>query len=303
MHNNNALTYGDGQYGTPSFKNAADNLSRKADSKPDGLKYGDAIVKCVLLDGFHNFLIFDQTMAEKVYGANWDILSQIERILGNNQQAKRELEYFIRPYLGPNLYNPDKDPNHRTTNVIYNMFKDKDGFKKWTNFFREHGIRGSVYHGHGDGFCFVCYNFSEVIPYEVTFDRGQTWHKDQFDWERVKERMQYNNDVVQKVGHLYKHVSVFSKKVICNGKIFGLTNVETKNGKFNFVFNDTGKKISPIDFDEEPIVNEENGELEFVCHGQTFYGTVSLEGYGIPAFWSQQYGTWYPFENLNDVES
>ena len=173
---------------------------------------------------------------------------------------------------------------------------------KWTNFFRRNNIRGAVYRGSGDGFCFVCYNFSEVIPIAASYDYGKTWTSNMFDWERTRNRLSFDNDVAQKVGHLFKRVSPFPQKVKCNGKVFGLTLVETRNGKFNFVLSDSGEKLSSVDFDSEPIVDQETGEIEFEYRGKKFYGVVSLEGYDVPAFWSNQYETWYTFDKLKEVE-
>jgi hypothetical protein len=303
--NGGALTYGDGQYGTPELANAANNLSRKPGDKPDGLKYGNVILKCVLIDGFNRFLILDEPMAKRVYGEKWRIFDQID-LLVTDPKDNQELKNFARPYESLSYY-PDK--SGRTNHIIFHMF---DGgmpmnvrmasISKWTEFFRRNNIRGAVYRGAGDGFCFVCYNFSEVVPISASFDYGKTWTSNLFDWERTRNRLSFDNDITQKVGHKFKRVSLFSQKVQCNGKVFGLTLVETKNGKFNLVLSQTGEKLSSVDFDSEPVVNQETGEIEFEYKGKTFYGTVSLEGYDVPAFWSNKYEMWFTFDKLKEVE-
>lgn len=300
MHNGGSLTYGDGVYGTPSLENAANRLSRKTDpSKSDGMKYGGVIVKCILVGGWNKFLIFDERLAKIVYKDKWQILDQVDAII-SDPAARNELKNFCRQYMGRALYNPEQDPMQRTNHVLYNMFNNPSGFKKWTEFFRQHGIRGGIYHGHGDGYAFVCYNYSEVIPVAASYDHGNTFTNKDFDYETMRQRMMFDNDVMQKIGHLYKNVSKFSKKVTCNGKTFGLTNVETKNGKFNMVFNDTGRKISRYDFDSAPVVSSD-GVIEFEYGGYAIQGVVSYEGADIPAFYFEPEDSWYSFDDLKEV--
>lgn len=310
--NGGALTYGEGQYGTPELSNAADNLSRKTGDKPDGLKYGNVILKCVLINGFSRFLILDKPTAERTYGKMWRIFDQID-LLVKDPKDNQELKRFSAPYE-PLSYYPDKQG--RTNHIAFHMF---DGgmrgetriasIKKWTEFFRRNNIRGVVYRGNGDGYCFVCYNFSEVVPIAASYDYGKTWTSKQFDWNRTRERLSFDNDMIQKVGHLYKRVSKITQKVQCDGKIFGLTIVETKNDKFNYVFSDSGEKISPYDFDYEPSLSPD-GWFDFEYKGKSYIGTVSLEGYGVPAFWypyvdenGEETGEYFTFDRLEEISN
>ena len=300
--NGGALTYGDGQYGTPDINNAANNLSRKTGNKPDGLKYGNVILKCVLIDGFNRFLILDEAQAKRTYGDNWRIFDQID-LLVKDPKDNQELKNFARPYE-PLSYRPDS--MGRTNHIIFNMF---DGgmwgnarmasFRKWTEFFRRNNIRGAVYHGHGDGYCFVCYNFSEIIPIAASYDYGKTWKSNLFDWDRTRERLSFDTDVAQKVGHQFKNVSKFTQRVECNGKVFGITMVKTKDGKSNCVFQD-GTPLSPFNFDSPPIISED-GEIEFEYKGFTFRGYISLEGANVPAFYFEPDDDFYPFDRLDDA--
>ena len=310
--NGGALTYGDGQYGTPELSNAVNNLSQKTGNKPDGLKYGGVILKCVLIDGFNRFLILDKPTAERTYGNHWKIFDQID-LLVKNPKDNQELKNFSAPYE-PLSYYPDAQG--RTNHIAFQMFdggmwgeKRMASIKKWTEFFRRNNIRGVVYRGRGDGYCFVCYNFSEVVPIAASYDYGKTWSSKLFDWERTRNRLSFDNDMVQKVGHLYKHVSKITQKVECNGKIFGLTIVETKNDKFNYVFSDTGEKISPYDFDYEPSLSPD-GWFDFEYKGKSYVGTVSLQGYDVPAFWfpyldenGQETGQYFTFDRLEELSN
>lgn len=300
MHNGGALTYGDGQYGSVDLDNAANNLSRKSDyGKSDGKKYGSTIIKCVLMGSFYNFLIFDENLAKYIYKDKWQIMDQIDHIV-KDPSAKNEIKSFVRPYLGRELYNPKNDSMSRTNHVLYNMFNNQSGFKKWTGFFRQNGIRGAVYHGHGDGYCFVCYNFSDVIPVAYSVDYGKTWKDDKFDFDLAKERSFKDPDAAAKFGHRYRGMDSATPVLInCGGKRFSVTVVETFGGKYNILNNHTGTKVSPIDFDEKPTISTD-GDFQFSVRGNMFYGIYNHEGAQIPAFWDPQENDWFPFNELKD---
>lgn len=300
MHNGGALTYGDGQYGSVSLDNAANNLSRKTDyGKSDGKKYGSVIIKCVLMGSFYNFLIFDEDLAKYIYKDKWQIMDQIDYIV-KDPAARNELKNFVRPYLGRALYNPSQDPMSRTNHVLFSMFSSQNGFRKWTNFFRQNGIRGGVYHGHGDGYCFVCYNYSDVIPVAYSTDYGKSWKDDKFDFDAAKERSFKDPDAASRFGHKFKGMDSATPVLVnCGGKKFSVTVVQTLNGKYNILNNHTGDKVSPIDFDERPTISTE-GEFQFLVGGRMFYGIYNHELAQIPAFWDPNENDWFPFNELKE---
>ena len=300
MHNGGALTYGDGQYGSVSLDNAANNLSRKTDyGKSDGKKYGSVIIKCVLMGSFYTFLIFDEDLAKYIYKDKWQIMDQIDHIV-KDPAARNELKNFVRPYLGRALYNPSQDPMSRTNHVLFSMFSSQNGFRKWTNFFRQNGIRGGVYHGHGDGYCFVCYNYSDVIPVAYSTDYGKSWKDDKFDFDAAKERSFKDPDAASRFGHKFKGMDSATPVLVnCGGKKFSVTVVQTLNGKYNILNNHTGDKVSPIDFDERPTISTE-GEFQFLVGGRMFYGIYNHELAQIPAFWDPNENDWFPFNELKE---
>ena len=298
-NNGGSLTYGDGQYGSMSLDNAANNLALKTSGRnSDGSKYGKVILRCILIGGLERFLIFDEKVAKSVYGQNWQIMDQIDTII-QDPVGRNELKNFTRQFLHKALYNPKDDVSGRTNHVIFNMFSDSDGFKRWSEFFCRHGVRGCVYHGHGDGFCLICYNYSEIIPIAASYDFGKTFTNEKFNWDRVRDRLSYDNDVKSKIGYAYKTVSKFAKRIDCNGKIFGLTIVETKMGKWNLVFQD-GQKLSKFDFDIQPVVYND-GMLEFEYNGIEFRGIADHPVAHIPAFYFEPNGTWQPFDLLDEA--
>ena len=307
--NGGALTYGDGVYGTPSIKNAANNLSQKtADirKKPDGYKYGNVILKCILMGGWKGFLIFDGNFARKIYGDKWQVMDQIDLIV-KDRAANAELKNYVQPYLRMELYDPRNDSLGRTNHIIFNMFNNgwsaeqrKSGIEKWTNFFRKNGIRGAVYHGHGDRFCSVCYDYSEVVPFAISYDYGQTWttkgnswtlsngktyKTNGVDWQALHDRLISAGDPIGKLGAEYNDVSLDTQEVRFGPYAAGLASVQCKNGKYNFVTmqdirGNDGKllykkysKIFPVDFDEKASISL-RGTINFIYKGVNFRGKV-----------------------------
>lgn len=329
--------YGLGVYGSPiigdpnyncNMKDAgAARLSNYTDydpDKPDGLKYGKVILKCAIVGGWNNFLIFDRNLAEKVYHQNWKIEDQIHQIFGQKDPSAEQ--YLIQGLKrgsvrngGPGYFrydafeNGSSDP--RTGDPLHGIFINGPGdaeYEKWETFFRQHGIRGAIYHGGLDGYAFVCYNFTDVVPISVSYDNGktfttkpQTWSdksgsysSNGINWEMVNARLEYAGDSINKIGHLYKEVSRIPKRVECNGNVFGVVAVETKNGKFNLVRTRTWDKIFPIDMDVQPTVSS-SGTLRFSYRGYSLRGTVSHEATGKPAFSFD--GNEYDMSQLKEV--
>ena len=308
--NGGQLTYGDGQYGSITLDNAANNLSRKTDSKADGLKYGNVILKCVINGGWKNFLIFDGRLAKQVYGDRWRVLDQIDTII-KDENSREELKNYAKKYLSYELYDPRNDGLGRTNHIIFNMFQTADGVRKWTNFFRRNGVRGCIYHGHGDRYCFVCYDFTEVVPIAVSYDYGQTFttgpntwtdaagtHSTKgINWEETSKRLEYNGDTAQKLSHLYKSVATFPKRVTCGGKVFGCVSVEKDGKKFNCVNMSTLEEIFPVDFDS-PVIISFDGKIKFRYNGYQFEGLIYN-----PECDSPSIKTPYGVFSMNDIDS
>lgn len=299
--NGGSLTYGDGVYGTPDLGNASNNLSRKTapkSEKPDGFKYGDIILKCSLLGGWRGFLIFDEGWAKRIYKDKWQIFDQIDTII-KDDAARNELKSFVQRFSHLSLYDPSSDSMGRTNHVIFSMFNNPDGFKKWTYFFRKYGVRGAIYHGHGDGLACVCYDYSEVVPIALSYDNGKTWttngnswtldngkkySTNGIDWAGTHDRLIYAGDSENKLGHKYKTVSPFPKKVCVDDTIFGCVSVQKNNGKWNCVRMDTLKELFPIDFDEEPTFSIK-GLINFVYKGYKFEGKLYNREVDGPTFY------------------
>lgn len=312
--------YGNGVYGCVQVGRIAppnefnDNLSMKeagaarlsfyrdsADYKPDDLKYGGVILKCSIIGGYHRFLILDREMAEKYYGKNWTIEGQIETLIGKGNPDAIAL---IRKMNSKGNVRYDvTNSDSRTGGSLLDVFKyvSVDEFKKWENVFRKYNIRGAVYHGGNDGFCFVCYDYSEVVPIALSYDHGRTWTTkgnswtlkngktyttNGIDWQAVHDRLISAGDPQNKLGAIYDEVDIGTQQVRFFGnERAGLAMVRCKNGKYNFVTmqeihgNDGNvlynqyDKIFPVDFDDKASISLK-GTITFTYKGVDFRGKV-----------------------------
>lgn len=257
------------------MKNAgASRLSYYTDySKSDGLKYGGVILKCSIVGGWNNFLILDKELAQKIYKGDYSIERQINDIVGSkNPSDAQALINAMRCYEGFRYEVTDSDS--RTTPPLAKLFRGTmSEFSRWETFFRKYGIRGAVYHGGNDGYGFVCYNYAEVVPVGVSYDHGETFVTNEIDWEKTHDRLLYGGDPKNKLGHKYRNVSSFPKRVSIGEVVFGVVNVEKNNGKFNCVRMDTLKELFPIDFDIEPTISI-RGSVNFRYRGHDFKGSV-----------------------------
>lgn len=264
-----------GKFSNIDMKNAgASRLSYYRDySKPDGLKYGGVILKCSILGGWNRFLILDKDLASKIYKGDYSIERQVNEIVGSkNPAAAKELINAMRCYEGFRYEVTDSDT--RTTPPLAKLFRGSfSDFQKWENFFRKYGIRGAIYHGGNDGFGFVCYDYSEVVPVAVSFDHGATFVADGINWQKTHDRLSYAGDPANKLSGMYKSVSSFPKKVCVDDTVFGCVSVEKANGKWNCVRMDTLEELFPIDFDTEPTFSI-RGIINFVYKGYKFKGKL-----------------------------
>lgn len=270
-------------------------------------RYGDCKLEMVLVGGFRRFLIFDEKWAKRVYGANYTIEGQYRTLLPP-EIAEKEIAK-IKHRFGDTTY---LLTSGRTVDVLNMMFHDGKGrysnhdgedASYYNKLFSKYDVRGAVYHGWADGFCAVCWNFNDVVPYRYSLDGGHTWKTDLFNFEEAKERTSINGDAVKRFR--YKYYNVDDTFIKCNvgGKTIAVTCVETTPHKFNIISLKNGEKISPIDFDRKPLVGM-SGIFSFVYRGVSLKGIVLLPG-------DNSGGVWYPeditllndrpnISNLND---
>ena len=201
-------------------------------------------------------------------------IDKIHQRFGNN------LNYFLT--------------SNRTVDILNMMFhdgkgrgqRDEDGpdAAYYNKLFSKYNVRGAVYHGKADGFCAVCWNFNDVVPYRYSLDGGNTWKTDLFNFDEAKERASINGDVVKRFRYKYFKVNDGVVKCDINGNLMAVTCVETTPGKFNIINIENGNKVSPVDFDEAPSVSLK-GIINFAYKGVSLRGIVYLPGTNGGAVW------------------
>jgi len=121
--------------------------------------YGNIIIESRVLS-MDRFLIFDYDIAKKIYGSNFTLDKQLQRILGkewNNYKNDTNLKPLI-----------EKIPVVKYTSEIANPFVSRYG-----NIVSK--LRGIVFTGSNDGNVLVSYDRKNVEPLRYTLNEGETW--------------------------------------------------------------------------------------------------------------------------------
>lgn len=235
---NGGNMYGVGVYNVYSL--------RSSNEKATG--YGRFIVKSYLLGGYQDFLIFNKDMAKKVYGVDYRIEKQIEKLIPP-KIAQQILSRF-RLYMNDNSNCDDV----RTSNIAYQITSflgDKISETK---------IRGIVYSGGHDGHCAFVRNFSEVIPHSYSKDNGRTWIKAITD--ELIYRAGHDTDTEATLKHSVDTGGKRKFDDVANRSINGYV-IVYKGNKANYFEVATNKLISDVWFDFAANFDEE-GEAEVV---------------------------------------
>lgn len=235
---NGGNMYGVGVYNVYSL--------RSSNEKATG--YGRFIVKSYLLGGYQDFLIFNKDMARQVYGDDYRIEKQIEKLIPPKMAQEILSRYSL--YMNDN-HNCEEV---RTSNIAYKITSHLGTRISETK------IRGIVYSGGHDGHCAFVRNFSEVIPHSYSKDNGRTWIK------------AITDELIYRAGHdtdteatLKNSVDVGGKRKfddVANRSINGYV-IVYKGGKSNYFEVATNKLISDVWFDFAANFDE-NGEAEVV---------------------------------------
>ena len=129
---------------------------------------GDKIMKCVVLGGFKDFLIFDSNIAREYYGTD-DIRAQLRYFFPNKdieqmyQDCKRAAE------SEPGSVMMSKNIYERSAPMARQMFSTQRG--KYRKDVLASKCRGILYNGGQDPNAFVLFNPREIIPISTTNEK------------------------------------------------------------------------------------------------------------------------------------
>lgn len=257
--------YGPGTYSTYRLASSEKNVQHGF--------YGDTFVKMLVLSKFSDFLIYDKSIAKRVYGKDWPVSKQMYKYF-----TPEECREFMHRGIWGRM--TDMGPSNGKTSVSV--------LQVWKNLgdtvLIEHGIAGFIFFGGHDGYVCVIRDFKNILPIAYSTDRGRTWKNDMFTQDTVNTIF-YDVDVHTFLG---KDVRKFrdTEKVDTglNKRINDLIMVK-EGGKYNFI-DLNHQKISPlVSFDSASPVRE-NG-LAFVtindpkyvkATGEPFEGYISKNG-------------------------
>lgn len=315
---NDGAWYGEGVYA---------KLSPTGYDGPDYGKYDKdthcAGIKSIVVGGFARFLIFDDKWANRVYGGNCSLKAQVYKLfpkdvaddvwadfdawmhgnkVANGIDWERD-KIKVRKMKHGNVYPswPTDCRNTmmggaRTTGILHAIFDNTYYTRKYTKLFSKYGVKGTIYNGGNDGLCALSWNYDIVVPYMYTKDCGRTWSNDLFNFDAAKERSFRSNDPVSKFRHLYDYIN--DKPIWCTigDNQLNVTTIKDHN-RWNIInINDkNGRKISPIDFDNEPKISL-SGIFRFIYKGVPLQGVILLPG-------TNEGAVWFPEDAslLNDI--
>lgn len=250
--------YGPGVYCTLTFHDTFNNLTKE---------YGDTIIKMRLLNGLENFLIFEPTIAKRVYGDKWQLEEQVKQMTGWDDKtisAKLNVIWAERQ----NTKRPAQAAHHLW--LAYGM-----------KLIDEWNIRGLVYYGNRDGLCALVYDFSALVPFEYAISwRDKVTGKirlGKFQQRKTDNIEQYLNDhpdVRFRFGN--RSFSVIGQAV--NGFA-----VVQNNSKYNILNCNTEQLLSKVWFDAiDGQIDADTGEFAFLYKSIKFIGNVNSPQQGEP---------------------
>lgn len=242
--------YGQGVYTTFDLKSSIINAHRG--------DYGKVIIKFKVLDDYNKFIIWDSSLAKKVYGNYWKIEDQFKLLFPYrviNQMKKIN-------YGDGDLY------SYLTRNVDYGS-KLAYVFYKNCNNHNFGGINpydiidGLAFKGMRDGNVAIFKNVKSISPYQYSTDFGKTWITAQT--EKTIEYTKNSFDSEYLYGHLYDKVFIPER---------GWAKV-MKDGKVNYI-NKDGSEISDTWLDGGSHFYVVGGEsiAEIVYNGESFFITT-----------------------------
>lgn len=309
---NDGFWYGNGVYCNVELSGAIKGSKTGGyyDRDPEGWKYGNIILKCAVLGGFKNFLIFDEPLAKRYYGQNYQLKDQVYTILPKNDADKlwQKMEDIMSNDMPVRRYGMSAKHHFQnqcvvTTGMPHGLFPNKGNGKEDREFYalcQEFDIRGIVYHGGNDGFSCVIYNYDECIPVAYSLDNGKTFKNDKYDHQRVLDRNTFDNDPIMKFGYKFKELRYpIGYTSPYDGHKTGISVVQFKNGSWNYLDTQTGEVILPFRLDTEPSpISSEDGQFTVNHNGRIIYGCP--EG-----FWDENaenedgsYGSWMTWDEF-----
>ena len=159
-------------------------------------------------------------------------------------------------------------PSNVAEQLYYRYGSDVRGYSKVAG---EYNIRGAIYKWAGVT-AILPFDFSSLIPYAVSYDKGKTFHKKVNDSNI--DRVTSSVDVKYRYGHLYRKIDKAIPGYNENDELTGFSRVQKKNGKFNYIDIQTGEEISPIDFDSVTLMNPDTGDFDIEYKGKFYIACV-----------------------------
>ena len=247
--------YGPGVYTTIDLKSSIVNAHRG--------DYGKVIIRFKVLNDYNKFIIWDESLAKRVYGDYWKIKDQFRLLFPN-----KVIDHMKR--IGHNngsLY------SYLTSHTPYasklaHVFWKRCNTREYGGINPYDNVDGFVFRGNRDGQVAIFKNAKSISPYQYSKDFGKTWVT--AETETTLEYTKNSFDSEYLYGHLYDKVFVVER---------GWAKV-MKDGKVNYIDKD-GSEISDVWLDGGGHFGVVDGEsmAEIVYGGESFFITTDGDVY------------------------
>lgn len=282
--------YGPGIYSTYRLSSTEKNVKHGG--------YGDTFVKMLVLSKFHDFLIFDRTMAKRVHGKMWHPKSQLIHFFGEEDVRKMQ-----RTHLWHRLMSMDGLTANAALTVWQNVASaiGAENNGNSDTYLIKHGCAGFIFKGGHDGYVSVVRDFKNCLPIAYSTDKGKTWKDDVFNQETV-DTIFYDVDTrtflkqdVDKFQDTKKTDSGLNKRI--NDFI-----LLKRNGKYNFMDIDHNILSPLVDFDAASPIRDNGLSLVAIndpkyveAAGEPFEGYISKNG----VHYEEDPDDYIPWEQFN----
>ena len=268
LASNEGTDYGDGVYCNINISDSLDRLRHTP---------GGCIFKCELVGGLNRYLIFNERLAQEVYGSAYSIKDQVfqlfnedaekvwedfSNIMKNNISARQHMHGRTAELLQVLLSPRHK---HRLMTLVPTKDKRRNFRKEYEYLFKKHHINGVVYRGMKDGLCVAAYDFSKCIPVAYSLDGGRTFVEKKASVDTV--------DVQKHYGLKYKRVD-YPITLNDGERDWEFSRVQKKNGLWNYLEIESGEEISPVDFDSVTLIDPETGDFDIEYNGNFYVACV-----------------------------
>ena len=259
--------------------------------------YGRAIIKCLLIDGLKDFIIFPNDIRRMFRGDGVSLADEIENVSGikNNPELRNEIlrrtdyiHYSLERNSSGERIGSDRNAGHFTDSLrgrpLYHPHQRYDEI-----LLNQSGIRGFVYRD-GHGLVVLVRDFNSLIPYQCVPNRDyfnigdwrsvdkdnheNSWSTWKGNWKDIITDPETYNRINNDTDVYYKYSGKYPGTNPMEKQSRGYARVKDGRG-YNYVNVKTGEELLPYPAQSAEIFTDEGGD--FVYNRKRYTVTVDPE--------------------------